>query len=134
MKIKTLWNTRKMTQPRSVVPKIPTVPNVTQTTTPIRNKGFNPYSSGFSIYLNNGNCKWYICRCFNPYSSGFSIYFNKVKGYPLSANRYKTEYSFDHFQEIWTDKFFRDTIDEVRELIGTPLSHDDIEKISKETK
>ena len=43
MTMNTLWNTRKMTQPRSVVPKIPTVPNVnnvTQKTTPIRNKDY----------------------------------------------------------------------------------------------
>lgn len=77
-----------------------------------------------------GDIKHPVCPIFiKKYSPD-----NKVMGYPLSANMYKTEYSFDHFKEIWTDKFYRDTIDEVRELIGTPLSHDDIEKISKETK
>ena len=42
-------------------------------------RGFNPYSSGFSIYL-NGTQKTIekVLESFNPYSSGFSIYLNDV--------------------------------------------------------
>ena len=37
--------------------------------------GFNPYSSGFSIYFVNINRQLNMLQGFNPYSSGFSIYF-----------------------------------------------------------
>ena len=37
---------------------------------------FNPYSPGFSIYLNTTTIIVQPIICFNPYSPGFSIYFN----------------------------------------------------------
>ena len=38
------------------------------------NKGFNPYSPGFSIYLMVTTTLKNMSCCFNPYSPGFSIY------------------------------------------------------------
>ena len=38
--------------------------------------GFNPYSSGFSIYLIGTPLSHDDIESFNPYSSGFSIYFH----------------------------------------------------------
>ena len=37
---------------------------------------FNPYSPGFSIYLELFTNEEEAINCFNPYSPGFSIYLN----------------------------------------------------------
>ena len=44
-----------------------------------KNESFNPYSPGFSIYLDYKIFAINFQRCFNPYSPGFSIYLKKLE-------------------------------------------------------